>query len=196
MTPGADVSPEVMRRIRGREPIAIARHFARRPWAGRSANRRRAPVASAVAAGILLMVTVMFVLRLGDHGVRHRFRAGDSTMSSPTRDRAWQTACESEQAHDRAFNTGSPSSGASEPSTVAHNRRLADCEHEATARVSTTSSAHGDLELSRRMLDNPSERRLFLIKNGAMGRRNNRSPALSNARAGSGFSRSRCLKGS
>jgi hypothetical protein len=166
---GADVTPEVMRRIRGlsrSQPRFTARHV----WAVRARRMAIGAGTLSAAAGILLMATVMFTPRFANRRAQMIPRpvtdntitdSGPGTDSTSTRD----------QAINLAFNSGPSSTGAADTHSKAIDAQPpVAAQHGSATVVLDASSGHGDLELSRRMLDNPADRRLFLIKNGADGK--------------------------
>jgi hypothetical protein len=165
----ADVSPAVMRRIRGlnrsRSPLS--------PWrAWYAPTRRVAAVAGffTLAAGILLIVTVVISLRPRDRGLRAAsHNAIDNVIadSGPGVD----GVSTSESAAPIALNPGlTPSKTGTVHSAALDKQPLAGVRDDVAAVTSDAQAAPGDLELARRMLDNPSERRFFYIKDGADGK--------------------------
>ncbi len=117
----------------------------------------------------MLVVTVIVSLRIRDHDVRAASRndidnviadSGPGVSTPLTNELAAPVALDPGLSSARA---GTIHSAALDPHPVA-------VHHDGAASAVDGHSAPGDLELARRMLDNPSERRFFLIKNGADGK--------------------------
>jgi hypothetical protein len=165
-----DISTKVMGRIRGRNrsrsPLAPLR-----AWS--APTRRVAAVAGmfALAAGILLIVTVVIALRPRDHGRQVASRnAIDNVIaeSGPGVNTASANKMGAPDALDPglsssslSFRTGTIQSAALEAPA------LGGFHNDGASLASDGHSAPVDLELARRMLDNPSDRRFFFVKNGA-----------------------------
>jgi hypothetical protein len=166
---GADVSPAVMRRIRG---LNRSRSLFS-PWrAWYAPTRRVAAVAGyfTLAAGILLIVTVIIALRPRDRGLRAAPRnAIDNVIadSGPGAD----GVSTSESGTRIALNPRiTPLKTGTVHSAGLDTRPLAGVRDDVAAVASDGQAAPVDLELARRMLDNPAERRFFYIKDGADGK--------------------------
>jgi hypothetical protein len=161
-----DISPEVMRRIRG---LSRSRSLLSpsRPW---PAPVRRFTAVAAIltlAAGILLIVTVMVSLRPSGQGPQAAAHDVIDNVIAESGSGV-DSASTNEPAVRIAHNPASSSAGTGPNHSAAPEAHaLAGKPDGGAALASAGHSAQGDLELARRMLDNPSERRFFLIKNGA-----------------------------
>ena len=164
----ADISPAVMRRIRGlsRSRSALLSY---RPEGARARQVTAVVGTLTVAAAIMLIVTVIFSPRPRDHGPPVTPRAGIDNVIADSGPGV--SAASTDEVTTRlalapgssASTTGTIHSAAPDTQPVA--------AHTAAAAVAVEGHvAPGDLEHSRRMLDNPAERRLFLIKNGKDGK--------------------------
>jgi anti-sigma factor RsiW len=164
-----DISPEVMRRIRGRHQ-SRSRLSPMRAWA--VPTRRVAAVAGifVLAACIMLIVSVVIVPRPRDHGLHAAPRNTiDNVIANSGPD--VDTVSANELGTPIAIDPGLSSSRAGTIHSASLDPRPLGVLHEdGGARASDGHAAPGDLELARRMLDNPAERRFFLIKNGADGK--------------------------
>jgi hypothetical protein len=164
-----DVSPEVMSRIRG---LNRSRSLLspKRAWA--PPNRRAAAVAGilTLAAGIMLMVAVFISLRPRDHGLQaafHNALDNDIADSAPEMHAASANELGSSVALDPGL---SSTRTVTIHSAALESPSIAGLRDDGAALSGDGHSAPGDLELARRMLDNPSERRFFFVKNGADGK--------------------------
>jgi hypothetical protein len=165
----ADVSPAVMRRIRG---LNRSRSLFSPSRAWYAPTRRVAAVAGffTLAAGILLIVTVIISLRPRDRGLRAASRdVIDNVIadSGPSVD----GVSTSELGAPIALNPGlNPSKTGTVHSAALDTRPVAGVRDDGAVVASDGQAAPVDLELARRMLDNPAERRFFYIKDGADGK--------------------------
>jgi anti-sigma factor RsiW len=165
----ADVSPEVMRRIRGlnrsRSPLSPWR-----AWVAPTGRIARVAGIFALAAGILLIVTVFISLRPRDHGLETASRNAIDNVIADSGS-GMGAASTNELGAPAALNPGfSPSNPGTIHSVALEPRPLEVTRDDGAAVASDGHSAPADLELARRMLDSPAERRLFFIKNGASGK--------------------------
>ena len=166
---GADVSPEVMSRIRrlnrSRSPLSPLR-----TWAAPTGRVAAVAGIFTLAAGIMLIVTVFYSLQPRDFGRQAVIRdAADNVIadSAPGVDTASTNDLNAPVVLGPGLSgstTGTNHSAAVDP------RPLAGLHDDGAAVAWDGQSAPVDLELARRMLDSPTERRFFLIKNGAEGK--------------------------
>ena len=165
-----DISREVMRRIRG------AKRRARGPLAplrtSSEPTRRMAAIAGlfTLAAGLMLAATVFISQRPRDRGPEAvAANAIDNVIadSGPGVD----AASKNEPGAHVALNPGlAPSKAGPIHSAVVATHPIAGVREDGGARASDGLAAPGDLELARRMLDNPGQRRFFWIRDGADGK--------------------------
>jgi hypothetical protein len=165
---GVDVSPAVMRRVRnlGRSPSRLGANRLRAVWARRIAVGAGSV---AMAAAILLMVTVLFSVP-GNHGAATASRKAIDNVIADS-----EPGANTRLTDDRGVSVAVDSGSAALRTAEADSRSLdtvspADEQRTAEAVALDMSSSYDDQQLARRMLDSPVERRRFVVRNGADGK--------------------------
>ncbi len=162
----ADISPQVMSRIGGLTRSRW-RSCSSRPWAAHAKLAAVVVGTLTAAAAIVLMVALPSFLRSRDVGMPAVPRPGIDHVVAGSQP-GLNTAPSNKPGGPVVVSRDSSSSKTKSPHAKTVDARPLATEHDLGAmHALAVNVSRADRELSRRMLDNPAERRLFLIKSGA-----------------------------